>query len=60
MAGDGTGANLGGGGGKVDGQVGMKEAGRGGGGGGGGGPRGLSRSMGNLEGSERTGEGGRG
>lgn len=59
MAGDGTGASLGGGGGRVDGQVGVKEAGRGGGGGGGG-PRGLSRIIGNLVGSEWTGEGGRG
>lgn len=60
MAGEGTGAVLGGGGGRVDGQVGVKEAGRGGGGGGGGGPRGLSRWLGNREGSEWTGEGGRG
>lgn len=52
MAGEGTGGTLGGGGGRVDGQVGVKEAGRGGGGGGGGGPSGLSRRMGNLEGSE--------
>lgn len=49
MAGEGTGATLGGGGGRVDGQLGVKEGGRGGGGGGGGGPRGLSRKMGNLE-----------
>lgn len=60
MAGEGTAANLGGGGGRVDGQLGPKEAGRGGAGGGGGGPRGLSRRMENLEGSEWTGEGGRG
>lgn len=59
MAGEGTGANLGGGGGRVVGQLGVKEAGRGGGGGGGG-PRGLSRRMGNLEGSEWAGEGGGG
>lgn len=52
MAGEGTAATLGGGGGRVDGQLGVKEAGRGGGGGGGGGPMGLSRRMGNLEGSE--------
>lgn len=60
MAGEGTGAIFGGGGGRVVGQAGVKEAGRGGGGGGGGGPRGLSRMMGSLEGSEWTGEGGRG
>lgn len=54
-----TGATLGGGGGRLDGQLGIKEAGRGGGGGGGG-PSGLSRKMGNLEGSEMTGEGGGG
>lgn len=59
MAGEGTGATLGGGGGRADGQVGVKKAGRGGGGGGGG-PSGLSRRMGNLDGSERTGEGGGG
>lgn len=58
-AGEGTGANLGGGGGRVDGQLGVKEAGRGGGGGGGG-PIGLSPRMGNLAGSEWTGEGGGG
>lgn len=52
MVGEGTGATLGGGGGRVDGQLGAREDGRGGGGGGGGGPRGLSRRMGNLEGSE--------
>lgn len=58
MVGEGTAATLGGGGGRVDGQLGVKEAGRGGGGGGGGGPSGLSRRMGNLEGSEWTGGGG--
>lgn len=57
MVGEGTGANLGGGGGRMVGPLGVKEAGRGGGGGGGGGPIGLSRRMGNLEGSEWTGEG---
>lgn len=57
MVGEGTGANLGGGGGRVLGQLGVKEAGRGGGGGGGGGPIGLSRRMGNLDGSEWAGEG---
>lgn len=56
MAGEGTGGILGGGGGREDGQLGVKEAGRGGGGGGGG-PNGLSRRMGNLEGSDWTGEG---
>lgn len=59
MAGEGTGANLGGGGGRLDGQVGANDAGRGGGGGGGG-PRGLSRRIGNLDGSEYTSEGGGG
>lgn len=57
MAGEATGASLGGGGGKVDGQLGVNEAGRGGGGGG---PSGLSRRMGNLDGSKWTGEGGGG
>ena len=60
MAGEGTGAIFGGGGGRLVGQVGVKEVGRGGGGGGGGGPRGLSRRMGNLDGSEWTGDGCRG
>lgn len=52
IAGEGTGATMGGGGGRVDGQLGVMERGRGGGGGGGGGPRGLSRRTGNLEVSE--------
>lgn len=56
MAGEGTGAILGSGGGRVDGQLGVKETGRGGGGGGGG-PSGLSRKIENLEGSEWTEEG---
>lgn len=55
MAGEGTGATLGGGGGRVVGQLGVKDVGKGGGGGGGGGPRGLSRRMGNLDGSEKGG-----
>lgn len=41
-AGEGTGANLGGGGGRLDGKLGAKAAGRGGGGGGGGVPSALS------------------
>lgn len=41
-AGEGTGANLGGGSGRLDGKLGAKEAGRGGGGGGGGVPSALS------------------
>lgn len=56
--GEGTGATLGGGGGSVVGQLGVKGGGKGGGGGGGGGPRGLSRRTGNLDGSEQTTEGG--
>lgn len=60
MVEEGTAANLGGGGGRSVGQVGVKQAGRGGAGGGGGGPSGLSRRMGNLEGSGWTGEGGGG
>lgn len=58
-AGEGTGANLGGGGGRLDGQLGVKEAGRGGGGGGGG-PIELSHGMENLEGSNWTAGGGGG
>lgn len=54
--GEGTGAKLGGGGGRVDGQLGLKEATKGGGGGGGG-PIGLSVRMGNLAGSQWTGKG---
>lgn len=57
MVGEGTGGTLGGGGGRLDGQLGVKETGRGGGGGG---PSGLSRRMGNLEDSVWTGEGGGG
>lgn len=52
IAGEGTGGILGGGGGRWDGQLGVKEDGSGGGGGGGGGPSGLSRRIGNLEASE--------
>lgn len=59
MAGEGTGANLGGGGGRLVGQLGVKDVGKsGGGGGGGGGPRGLSRRIGNLDGSEQAATGG--
>lgn len=58
MAGEGTGAVLGGGGGSVVGQLGVKGVGKGGGGGGGGGPRGLSRRTGNLDASEQTEVGG--
>lgn len=57
MVGEGTGGTLGGGGGRLDGQLGVKETGRGGGGGGGGGPSGLSRRIENLEDSVWTGEG---
>lgn len=52
MAGDDTGGTLGWGGGRLEGQVGVKKLGRGGGGGG---PNGL-----NLDGSECSGEGGGG